>query len=224
MTYAIGEIALVVIGILIALSINNWNEDRKRAESEAKALKELLIEFKTNNKDLARVQDIKTKAKKSLRAHIQFILDARIPEDEKNYIFSGTGRNTWDPQYSVLNGLFNSGTISNLKNDSLRSYLSYWQGHVNNYLRLQDNYEYRVLEYINLKNNKIPKNRNQLGDNFIHSQEKIKALSKEMVHSIPYQNLVQELRGNLSVQLKAIDQVNENYTNIITLLESEIEN
>jgi hypothetical protein len=26
--YAIGEIALVVIGILIALSINNWNEQR----------------------------------------------------------------------------------------------------------------------------------------------------------------------------------------------------
>jgi len=27
--YAIGEIALVVIGILIALSINNWNTERK---------------------------------------------------------------------------------------------------------------------------------------------------------------------------------------------------
>ena len=27
--YAIGEIALVVIGILIALQINNWNEWRK---------------------------------------------------------------------------------------------------------------------------------------------------------------------------------------------------
>ena len=27
--YAIGEIVLVVIGILIALSINNWNEQRK---------------------------------------------------------------------------------------------------------------------------------------------------------------------------------------------------
>ena len=27
--YAIGEIILVVIGILIALSINNWNEERK---------------------------------------------------------------------------------------------------------------------------------------------------------------------------------------------------
>ena len=29
--YAIGEIILVVIGILIALQINNWNERRKKA-------------------------------------------------------------------------------------------------------------------------------------------------------------------------------------------------
>ncbi len=29
LTYAIGEIFLVVIGILIALSINNWNIEKK---------------------------------------------------------------------------------------------------------------------------------------------------------------------------------------------------
>jgi len=34
--YAIGEILLVVIGILIALSINNWNEERKQVASEIK--------------------------------------------------------------------------------------------------------------------------------------------------------------------------------------------
>ncbi len=28
--YALGEIVLVVIGILIALQINNWNENRKK--------------------------------------------------------------------------------------------------------------------------------------------------------------------------------------------------
>ncbi|MEM9830942.1 MAG: DUF6090 family protein [Bacteroidota bacterium] len=31
--YAIGEIALVVIGILVAVSINNWNEERKQAKT-----------------------------------------------------------------------------------------------------------------------------------------------------------------------------------------------
>ena len=36
--YAIGEIALVVIGILIALQINNWNEDRKEQDLEIEYL------------------------------------------------------------------------------------------------------------------------------------------------------------------------------------------
>ena len=45
--YALGEIILVVIGILIALQINNWNEGRKEL-SKSKAL---LEEFK---RDLAR--------------------------------------------------------------------------------------------------------------------------------------------------------------------------
>jgi hypothetical protein len=42
--YALGEIFLVVIGILIALQINNWNEDRKSSIRE----KMLLIELRSN--------------------------------------------------------------------------------------------------------------------------------------------------------------------------------
>ena len=50
--YAIGEIILVVIGILIALQINNWNEDRKQRAEEIK----LLQNFKTSiEADTARV-------------------------------------------------------------------------------------------------------------------------------------------------------------------------
>jgi hypothetical protein len=39
--YAIGEIVLVVIGIIIALQINNWNETRKDRAFEVKMLKEI---------------------------------------------------------------------------------------------------------------------------------------------------------------------------------------
>lgn len=36
--YAIGEIVLVVIGILIALQVNNWNEQRKERNYELKMI------------------------------------------------------------------------------------------------------------------------------------------------------------------------------------------
>ncbi|MBN4070272.1 hypothetical protein JYT76_01190 [Olleya sp. AH-315-F22] len=44
MLYAIGEIVLVVIGILIALSINNWNESKKLKDNEIQLVKQLLID------------------------------------------------------------------------------------------------------------------------------------------------------------------------------------
>ncbi len=39
--YAIGEIILVVIGILIALQINNWNQERKENKQERFILQKL---------------------------------------------------------------------------------------------------------------------------------------------------------------------------------------
>ena len=48
--YAIGEIVLVVIGILIALQINNWNENQKLLKQEQQILFELREELKTNDK------------------------------------------------------------------------------------------------------------------------------------------------------------------------------
>jgi hypothetical protein len=46
--YAIGEIALVVIGILIALQINNWNEWRNDRQSEKEILNDLIINLESN--------------------------------------------------------------------------------------------------------------------------------------------------------------------------------
>ena len=58
--YALGEIILVVIGILIALQINNWNENRKNEEQgiiQKKALKiELENDLETLTSDLAYVK------------------------------------------------------------------------------------------------------------------------------------------------------------------------
>lgn len=46
--YALGEIVLVVIGIVIALQINNWNEKRKEAVFELKVLNEIQSGLRIN--------------------------------------------------------------------------------------------------------------------------------------------------------------------------------
>lgn len=51
--YAIGEIVLVVIGILIALQINNWNDGRKNEIKEYKLLTEMRGNLKTDSIDMA---------------------------------------------------------------------------------------------------------------------------------------------------------------------------
>ena len=46
--YAVGEILLVVIGILIAIQVDNWNEDRKKEIEISQNLKELKSELESN--------------------------------------------------------------------------------------------------------------------------------------------------------------------------------
>lgn len=50
--YAIGEIILVVIGILIALQINNWNENRKLKQQKKELINNLISDFASTNEAL----------------------------------------------------------------------------------------------------------------------------------------------------------------------------
>lgn len=47
--YAVGEIALIVIGILVALQIDNWNEAGKLSEKEQVVLKDLYEDLESNS-------------------------------------------------------------------------------------------------------------------------------------------------------------------------------
>ena len=58
--YAIGEIALVVIGILIALQINNWNEWKKERVKESEYITEIYQDLLRDIENLNSVVDILT--------------------------------------------------------------------------------------------------------------------------------------------------------------------
>lgn len=64
--YAIGEIILVVIGILIALQINNWNQHNKELAKEQNIIEGLQIEF-TKNREL--ISNILTEIENNTKAN-----------------------------------------------------------------------------------------------------------------------------------------------------------
>ena len=55
--YAIGEIVLVMIGILLALQVNNWNEERKNNSIRKSYLENLKVDLK---KDLENLEELNT--------------------------------------------------------------------------------------------------------------------------------------------------------------------
>lgn len=79
--YAIGEIFLVVIGILIALQINNWNQDKQDRENEAYVLTEIVNNLK---EDAAQINDIlqaRQQAKKSINRMLRHLREPIVPAD-----------------------------------------------------------------------------------------------------------------------------------------------
>lgn len=127
--YAIGEIILVVIGILIALQINNWNEQRIQNKEEQVALKNLIQDFEYNYRKL---DSILNETKNNMKA--QFLILNHTGKKTKNitkkaFNFSLNrlaDLNEYYPRNGYLNDLINSGNLGIIKNQKLRNKLSSW--------------------------------------------------------------------------------------------------
>lgn len=65
--YAVGEIILVFIGIIMALQFNNWNEEKKIQKNIETTLNLLKDEINTNKISISNVQDYHTMVKDTLR-------------------------------------------------------------------------------------------------------------------------------------------------------------
>ncbi len=77
--YAIGEIILVVIGILIALQVNNWNEKRVKLNNETNLITSIVEEVKAFKINLS--SDLKTN--NEILNNISLYLDDQLPETDK---------------------------------------------------------------------------------------------------------------------------------------------
>ncbi len=121
--YAIGEIVLVVIGILIALQINNWNENRKD-RIEEKAILENLLENLILAKQQSESLISEEKCLKQLLIHVLGVENKTV-EIEKQTISDSMFKNAvWDlqsdlPTINAYDNLKNTNKLSLIKNKNI---------------------------------------------------------------------------------------------------------
>ena len=117
--YAVGEILLVVIGILIALSINNWNENKKLLKEEVKLLKAMEREIASN---LSNLDSAIIKGEATFEASSKFLKNAlNNPEfeyriDDLNTIL---GYNINGLDTSIINEVLGTNSRSLISDDAI---------------------------------------------------------------------------------------------------------
>lgn len=124
-TYAIGEIALVVIGILIALYINNWNENRKGALENRTLLQELKNENRLNLEDLQEDVPYRDTLHTSIYEFHEFLTKEDFLEHRdslNNYLIVLSRLNTYEPNNNYLQKYidYNSNNQTALSDELIR--------------------------------------------------------------------------------------------------------
>ena len=127
--YAIGEIVLVVIGILIALQINNWNEVRKDSIKEQQILKQLIEEYNSN---LLQLEQKIVHRKKIIEASTKVLQYIDKPLNINNdSLYSQLNVMIGNPTFKPIeNNLVNSGDILLIKNKKLNQLITTWPSNV----------------------------------------------------------------------------------------------
>lgn len=156
--YAFGEIILVVIGILIALQVNNWNEQRMAKNQARTYLKNLdaeinqnILVFESTGKNIMRLADIAHHYHTKLFDPSIKVHDSVIT----NFIIKINSILTFNPSQTVLKDFLASGYLKDIKNDKLKNSILFLESRYASYdNRIKDINEY-YNEHIepNLMNN-----------------------------------------------------------------------
>lgn len=136
--YAFGEIILVVIGILIALQVNNWNIKRIDRTYEAQILKQLKTEYQKNLDQLIEKNQIRKELIMPSASWLLSAIDDNRLDDNLDSLNFHIARTFIVPSFDPLNGvsqeLIGTGKLQILQSDSLRVQLTQWPSIIEDFL------------------------------------------------------------------------------------------
>lgn len=229
--YAIGEIVLVVVGILIALSINNWNQKRIAFYEEQVLLKILKNDFENRLSELEQLNEGRKDGIKALEELMSLTNNLPVNYNAKridSLLVIATVTYRFNNQFSTLDMLFNSGRINTLSNDSLKALLTNWPNLVEEMIEEQnlivDNYKeiVKVLDkHISLRD---------IFQNFSWRYHKTPQMEPSkllkdyngLVNDRSFENLLASKHFLLNINIVDSDLIIEDSKKIIEILDKEI--
>ena len=231
--FAILEVLLVVIGILIALQVNNWTEEHKLRTIEKSVLMDLRSELNAN---ISRLDSIINERENVLAAG-RLLLEQSGPDaswdSEVNFdsllfkiVVSG-----WKffPESGVVTDMINSGKLNVIQNDSLRYMISSLPADIALLNDEDDTYRVDLHGYFvpffsgNYAIRNIVKDRGLFGRDMDLGVSTFRAYPESLLRN-------QELEGVLTIQtiwtntaLGLYNRQLNNYKTIIRLINQELE-
>ena len=211
--YAIGEILLVMIGILLALQVSNWNNNRIERNKEANYIENINREFKLNRTQL----DSAVFYHKKVNVNTTKILNLSpidvntINKDSLSFYITGSFYHyTFNPQQSTINSLTTTSSFEIISNLELRGLLQKWDELVKDYREEEivarehgfDKYVpyfEKHISFLKFSSNDNIFDRNNLDYTFLESLEfeNVIALKREYVRDILFGSELKEVHETI---------------------------
>lgn len=227
--YAIGEIILVVIGILIALQINSNQEEANNRITEQSILNNLNEDFNKNQQEIDVLIFANNKYHHNLSTFIEILKttpkDVKVKIDDTLSI-AAIAAPTYVPTTSTIDVIISTGNIDLIKNEELKTLISRFKREVADLS--EDENDVRILANIQIcpllgqNSDMIDVYQNTYAYT-IDRSKKVKLSSSSLI-------LNSNLLGSLIAQrfyynkiiLKELISISEMQTEIIQLINSEI--
>lgn len=128
--YALGEIALVMIGILLALQVNNWNEARKERAMEKAFLLDLKDEISINKEELSKqIKSAESKISGAKKIAEEITAANKSMTEEQLAKLTQTafmGVPQFVAKNSVINEIESLGGLQIIQNATIKDFVSSW--------------------------------------------------------------------------------------------------
>lgn len=217
--YAIGEIFLVMLGILLAMQVNNWNQNRIEHKKERKAIADLYKEFKLNEKRIERKQSSSMSIVPKLDNYVNQVTSGTANYNvfksfhADHFMFGMT-----NPSNGVIDALISSGEIALISNDSLKYLIADWKNQTENLYENEQILWNSGLAYIASYSNTIPSpTHNWSGWN----DNKLESVFNDLLLNVEYKNNLVGFQGVNSIVIQECDATLKKLENILIILERE---